>query len=169
MKGSIKMKLRKYIVPTVSWIAVVLWMTFIFCMSAEPAPESKETSGGVSRIILKIFVRDFEELPEETQEEMIEDIQHYVRKGAHFCGYALLGVLIFNAISNHIINKTSVFALSQLCGMTYAASDELHQRFVPGRSGEIKDIALDSCGVLFGMLCLLLVITVIHRIKNRER
>ena len=74
------MKLRKYIVPTVSWIAVVFWMTFIFCMSAEPAPESKETSGGVSRIILKIFVRDFEELPEETQEAMIEDVQHYVRK-----------------------------------------------------------------------------------------
>ncbi|MBQ3101233.1 MAG: VanZ family protein [Clostridia bacterium] len=163
------MKLRKFILPIASWIAVILWMSFIFCMSAQPAPESKETSDGVSRIILKILVRDFEELPEETKEAMIENIQHFVRKSAHFCGYALLGILLLNAFSRHIENTASVLAISQLCGMTYAASDELHQRFVPGRSGEIKDIALDSAGVFCGIIFAVGLIYLIRRCKNRVR
>ena len=41
-----------------------------------------------------------------------------------------------------------------LIGSFYAASDELHQLFVPGRSGEIKDVLLDSLGVLLGVLLL---------------
>ena len=161
------MKLRKHIIVIISWIAVICWMAFIYSMSAQPAVESKKTSGGVAEIILKIFVRDYDELSEPEREAMIENIQHFVRKSAHFCGYALLGILIINAFSHHICNPTIVFAISQLFGMTYAASDELHQHFVPGRSGEVKDVALDSCGVLFGILCFLMLILIIRRIKNK--
>ena len=33
----------------------------------------------------------------------------------------------------------------------YAAIDEIHQLFVPGRSGEIKDVLIDSCGSFIGI------------------
>lgn len=39
-----------------------------------------------------------------------------------------------------------------LTGALYAASDEFHQLFVPGRSGQISDVLLDSAGVCFGVL-----------------
>ena len=41
-----------------------------------------------------------------------------------------------------------------LIGTVYAASDELHQLFVPGRSGELTDTMLDGLGVLLGVLLL---------------
>jgi VanZ family protein len=34
----------------------------------------------------------------------------------------------------------------------YAASDEFHQLFVPGRSGEVKDVLIDSAGAVTGAL-----------------
>ena len=37
-------------------------------------------------------------------------------------------------------------------GTLYAASDEIHQLFVPGRSGQLRDVLLDSAGVAAGIL-----------------
>ena len=37
-------------------------------------------------------------------------------------------------------------------GTLYAASDEIHQLFVPGRSGQLRDVLLDSDGVAAGIL-----------------
>ena len=43
-----------------------------------------------------------------------------------------------------------------LIGTAYAVTDEFHQSFVPGRSCEFRDIVIDSCGVLTGVLAALL-------------
>jgi len=42
--------------------------------------------------------------------------------------------------------------LSWGIGALYALTDEVHQSFVPGRSCEIRDILIDSCGVAAGVL-----------------
>ena len=34
----------------------------------------------------------------------------------------------------------------------YSVTDEIHQMFVPGRSCELRDVAIDSCGVATGIL-----------------
>ena len=34
----------------------------------------------------------------------------------------------------------------------YAVTDEFHQLFVPGRSGQFSDVVLDSAGALAGLL-----------------
>ena len=34
----------------------------------------------------------------------------------------------------------------------YAATDEFHQLFVPGRSGQVSDVILDSAGAATGVL-----------------
>ena len=46
--------------------------------------------------------------------------------------------------------------VSWLIGTAYAVTDEFHQSFVPGRSCEFRDIVIDSCGVLTGVLAALL-------------
>ncbi len=159
------MKLRrKPIWIVIAWTAVILWMAFIFSMSAEPAVESNKTSGGVAELILKIFVPDFEEFSSAERAEMVDGIQHVVRKGAHFCGYTLMGILLCVAFSGHFERYRHVAPSAFLVGALYAASDELHQRFVPGRSGEIKDILLDSSGVAFGIM-----ISVIFILLMRKR
>ena len=44
-----------------------------------------------------------------------------------------------------------------LIGTAYAVTDEFHQSFVPGRSCELRDVMIDSCGVLTGVLLATLV------------
>jgi VanZ family protein len=39
-----------------------------------------------------------------------------------------------------------------LIGTAYAVTDEIHQYVVPGRSCEVRDVVIDSCGVLVGAL-----------------
>ena len=48
----------------------------------------------------------------------------------------------------------------------YAAADEFHQLFVPGRSGQVSDVMLDSAGALAGLLILALVRKIIVRRRN---
>lgn len=61
------------------------------------------------------------------------------KKGAHFTEYAILYFLIFRANGK----KAS---LSFILTMLYAASDEIHQSFVPGRQAAAYDIAIDFSG-----------------------
>jgi len=48
--------------------------------------------------------------------------------------------------------------LAWLIGSAYAVTDEIHQYFASERSCEIRDMCIDSCGVLVGVLIGLLII-----------
>ena len=67
-----------------------------------------------------------------------------LRKIAHACEYAVLGLLLVRATRRE--------HLAVLIGVLYAASDEFHQHFVPGRHATVRDVAIDSAGVLVGVL-----------------
>jgi VanZ family protein len=42
--------------------------------------------------------------------------------------------------------------LSVIVSLLYAISDELHQVFVPGRAGELKDFLVDASGVVIAVI-----------------
>jgi VanZ family protein len=67
-----------------------------------------------------------------------------LRKIAHAAEYAVLGALLLRA--------TGRAGLAVALGTLYAASDEIHQSFVPGRSGRPLDVAIDALGVVCGVL-----------------
>ena len=67
-----------------------------------------------------------------------------LRKIAHAAEYAVLGALLARALSNP--------RLAVLVGVLYAASDEVHQAFVPGRLGSPIDVAIDAVGVVAGVV-----------------
>ncbi len=58
--------------------------------------------------------------------------------------YAVLAVLLVRALGR----EAPVLAL----GILYAASDELHQSFVRGRHASPIDVAIDTVGLLIGLL-----------------
>ena len=51
----------------------------------------------------------------------------------------------------------------------YAATDEFHQLFVPGRSGQISDVVLDSAGALAGLLILTVAREIMKNRRNRVK
>jgi VanZ family protein len=66
-----------------------------------------------------------------------------LRKAAHVTEYAILGALLLRALQRPLGAATLGFA--------YAVSDEIHQHFVRGRSGNVVDVAIDAVGVLAGI------------------
>lgn len=54
--------------------------------------------------------------------------------------------------------ETRVIVLAFLISIAYAASDEWHQGFVPGRSSSLADVAWDTSGILFGASVILAVL-----------
>ncbi|MDX6411676.1 MAG: hypothetical protein QOE91_1192 [Gaiellaceae bacterium] len=68
----------------------------------------------------------------------------FLRKGAHITEYAILALLLARALEREV----PAFVL----GVLYAASDEVHQSFVRGRHGAPLDVAIDSIGLLIGVI-----------------
>jgi len=66
-----------------------------------------------------------------------------LRKLAHAVEFAVLGVLLLRAL-RHVLPALTL-------GIAYAASDELHQVFVPGRRGSVLDVLIDAIGVALGV------------------
>lgn len=56
-----------------------------------------------------------------------------------------------------------------LVGVLYAASDEFHQSFVPGRGPSIVDVGIDSLGVLTGILAVLIIISIYRALKSDKK
>ncbi|MEK7595109.1 MAG: VanZ family protein [Patescibacteria group bacterium] len=64
----------------------------------------------------------------------------WIRKALHIAEYTLLCVTYFRATKNAF--------LSIIFAIFYAAFDEVHQSFVPTRTGKISDFLIDSSGIL---------------------
>lgn len=145
-------------------VLIVIWMAFIFSMSSQNSEVSSNTSGSTIKMILSV-VPKFTEQPEEVQENVVENLQFITRKCAHFIGYMILGILsIFTFLQFKEINKKPQFAF--LVCVVYAISDEIHQLFVPGRAGQLRDVMIDSSGSFVGIALVLLCIKIVQRRKN---
>ena len=84
---------------------------------------------------------------------------------AHFSIYALIGIslLLFIYVFSKKIVLSSSIAL--LLSIMYACYDEYRQLSIPGRSGNIKDVFIDSLGALTGIALTFIIILIIKMIE----
>jgi VanZ family protein len=74
-----------------------------------------------------------------------------IDKVAHAGIYAVLGALACVAVrTTWTIRGPSSVLLASVLALSYGVTDELHQRFVPGRSPDVYDVAADGLGALVG-------------------
>lgn len=127
-------------------VLCVLWMGVIFWFSAQPADDSTQMSNGLITMIDHIFHADFMK-----EGNMVYDtISFIVRKSAHMSEYAVLGVL-FYLYGKETLGRKAVW-LALLGVFAYAATDEFHQLFVPGRTGKVVDVMIDTLGGSIGIM-----------------
>lgn len=112
---------------------LLVWMAVIFYVSSEPAAVSSERSDAITRVIKTVG----SSVDEDT-------LTFLTRKSAHIVAYFILGLLIFNVLRNtrrkpHILIPAAII----FCCL-YAISDEVHQTYVDGRSGEVRDVIIDT-------------------------
>lgn len=129
----------------ISWILVGILMFIIFYFSHQASQVSSGTSSGLTRELFDLFNLD---------EYLIFDSFHgLIRKIAHFIIYFILGFLVYNAVSFTFKKDYIEFLLyTILIVMVYAFSDEIHQLFIVGRSGELRDVFIDTSGGSIGGL-----------------
>ena len=137
-------------IKTIKIILIILCMALIFCFSSDSAEVSTKKSDG---LIVKTceFVLG-RELNKVEKEKYIDQFVFFVRKGAHFTIYCILGILIMSYFKEiYLVNKKGLLIAFIICFL-YACSDEIHQLFISGRSGEILDVFIDTSGGMFSVV-----------------
>ncbi len=157
-----KQKIRR----AVLWLIVIAVAAGIFCFSAQDATVSNDTSNGFVKMIFNMFP-SFRALSLSAQTELIESIMFTARKCAHFCIYAFFGFWLLFLVREYRKDKAVPIASATAC--FYAVTDEIHQRFVPGRSGQFKDVCIDTAGAVTGALIALLLIFFWQKLRKKRR
>ncbi len=162
------LKFRKLKLSIVlSWAAVLLWLVLIFILSSQPATQSNSLSKKVTEIIVdkvgKLIPLDVES---STKVNWTLSLNHIIRKFAHFSMYFVLGVLMMNAFRETGIMGFKAIKFTLVFCTLYAISDELHQLFVPGRGGQLKDVLIDGAGSAFGVMVYYIGLRLGYRIKK---
>lgn len=136
--------------------AILTLSTFItiFIFSSQNGDESQAISGDITRKIIEIL-QIGKGLDGTEKEELIKDFQYVIRKLAHFTIYTIAGINMFGFINTFNIKIKYKIGSVLLVGVFYAISDEFHQMFSDGRTPAVRDVGIDSLGVMFGILLFL--------------
>ena len=150
-------------------VLTIIWMAVIFTFSAKEADASTEASNRVGLVIGKVFVAGFEDMSYDEKMEFADKIDHPVRKAAHVTEYAILGFFVMGIVYSSSMSWWLQVITAWAIATLYAASDEFHQLFVSGRSGEIKDVLIDSTGVVIGVLIGMLIFKMYYKRRDQKK
>ena len=137
----------------------IMIMAAIFLFSAQSAEESQQLSEGFLTSFLGSILERL--LPRLSEKGMGADIRKYAHMAEYFC----LGISVFLYLSELLLWRRPVRAslFAMLTCFLYACSDEIHQLFVPGRAGMIRDVLIDGVGFAFGIALSLAAVRVFTR------
>ena len=159
-----------------NWWPVALWLVVIRLESTDYA-SAGNTFGLMYRACAMIFGH--------VDVRLVLLINEVVRKSGHFIGYAILSALVFLALKHThrdrlqpLLQRTwETFSrdmwqfdwalIAVLFSMITASLDEIHQSFLPSRTGRWQDVAIDTSGAL--LMQLLFYARAIHTINRRRR
>ncbi|CCY79542.1 acetobutylicum phosphotransbutyrylase [Mycoplasma sp. CAG:877] len=143
-------------------ILIVLWCSLIFMFSNDTGGTStKKSDGLIVRTVEKVIKRN---LSSEEKDKVLKYFVVPVRKSAHLFIYFILGFLIISLLREYRDINMKVVLLAVFFAFLYACSDEVHQLFVVGRSGQVKDVFIDTFGSFLGVL----LYSFIYRFRRRN-
>ena len=133
----------------------------IFKFSELSGLKSTKQSRGLTYNILKGL--DGNKLSEKELEKLTKKVNPIVRKVAHFSIYMILAIFTYMFIENLNIKSKSererlrknILYTCIFC-IIYAIFDEIHQIYVPGRTGKPIDVIIDTLGACMGITIILL-------------
>lgn len=122
-----------------SWAAVVIMAALIFWMSTNTGESVNHGLGIISAVKGALSAGAAALFGHEVD----------VSPVGHFGEYLVFGALLFNALRFHVPPRTALL-LALVLGSGYGITDELHQYFVPQRSCDPADWAVDTIAALVG-------------------
>ena len=149
---------QQHLQPTIKkllfrWLPALIVMTVIFVMSNTPGTQVSQNSSPITDPLRVVQYKT-------TLFSCLPPIRWL--KVGHIAGYAVLGLALYRGFALSGIGNEFY---PTLVSFGYACSDELHQNFVPGRSGAFSDILLDTAAA-FAAVVLYLYLKQFFQIKK---
>ena len=139
-------------------LSILILITFItiFRFSSQDGQTSSSLSKEVTENVTK-RINKIQNLEETERKNVLSRIEKIIRKIAHFSLYTIVGILLMSLACTYEFTEFKRGGISFLIGLMYACLDELHQFFISERSAQNTDVMIDSMGVLFGILLVMLI------------
>lgn len=134
------------------WILVILTCLMIFNFSSDKGKNSNEKSMVITEKVENIVTGITDNKPTETDSK---EFNNFIRKQGHFIEFALLGIFSFMLVRCYDFSVKKSLIITLLFVFFYACTDEIHQLFVDGRNGNVKDVFIDFLGSVAGIILLL--------------
>ena len=159
---------KKFCLTGILLFLLVLLYILIFSFS----DQDSETSGNLSLTISQKCVELVEVVIRKQwtytfKQELAAYFEHPIRKLAHFCEYACMGILVYSILAQWMACGKRRSWLTIVWVFVSAAADEFHQLFVPGRYGSFADVLLDTCGCFFGIVLVRFMIRILKCNRNK--
>jgi VanZ family protein len=140
-----------------NWWPVALWEMIIRMESTDYA-----SAGNTFSLLYKVCTTIFTRV----DPVLVFEVDEVLRKLGHFTGYAILSALTFLALKHThrdrlkpVLQRTwGIFfrdtwqfnwaVIAVLLTLVTAALDEIHQTFLPSRTGRWQDVVIDTSGAL---------------------
>ncbi len=140
---------------TKNWWPAVVWLGILRLESTDFA-SSAHTSGLLYAALSLVAPH--------INGQLVQEINEVLRKTGHFVGYGILGALVFYALRYtnrdwlasllprnwgmylHDFWRMEWAMLGVAMAVIAASLDEIHQSFLPSRTGRWQDVVLDTCG-----------------------
>lgn len=81
---------------------------------------------------------------------IIEKLNQPLRKVAHASEFMVLAILVIMLLKSCGVNGKRIYFFALLVCFLYACTDEYHQTFVNGRTGQFTDVLIDTAGGVIG-------------------
>jgi VanZ family protein len=137
-----------------TWLPAIFMMVVIFRFSSSTGIKSSGLSSNVTDSLFNTMDKMVDlNLTPEAEQKWKEMIHTPLRKAGHFVEYALLSITV--SLPLYVVHKKRgrvLFLYTLVICFFYACTDELHQLFVPERSGQFTDVLIDSAGACFGFV-----------------
>lgn len=132
-------------------ILMIIYYSFIiWSFSSHPAEVSAKESKSITGIIYDKFAVHIEKFSDMGKDVFVSNTDSFIRKCAHFTLFFIFALIISMYVDCFNMDKVVFLLAVFLTGVIFAVSDEIHQLFVPGRGCQMRDVLIDSNGVLAG-------------------
>lgn len=155
------MNVNKKNIKYVKCIIAIICCIIIFSFSAVPATASTKQSKGLTYNVIKLL--NGNKLTEKELVKLTKRVNPVIRKIAHFSIYMILAIFTYMFIEELNIKSKSekerlrknIIYTCIFC-IIYAIFDEIHQIYVPGRTGKVIDVIIDTLGACTGITIILI-------------
>lgn len=147
----------------------IVWMCIIFAFSAQPKEESGAVSASFTYHMVSSTRTFFHlELSDARVKEISDAIEGFIRKVAHMAEFGIMSVLLYIWVGQWEMGFLRRAGTAAGATAVYAATDEIHQLFVPGRAGRFSDVCIDGAGAVAGVVVFALFVRIVKHVRAKR-